>query len=224
MSKLFIVATPLGNISDISTRAINILSEAEIVLSEDSRVGGKLLALLGISVPVVSYHQHSQPQTYGKILDILKDGKNVALITDAGTPGISDPGNELIAWLLVYFPDLQVVPIPGPSAVTALLSISGFNCSQFLFLGFFPKKKKSKVIEEAKNSTRVVVFFESPHRILKTLKELEKNIGKNRKAVVGRELTKLHETIYRGTISEIIQSMTDFHDTKGEFVVAVSPS
>ena len=222
MGKLFVIATPLGNLEDISARALATLREADLVLCEDTRVGGKLLHLYGIEKPLQSYHQHSNPLVFVKILQKISDGGNVALITDAGTPGISDPGNELISMLLEHDPHLSVVPVPGASSVTALLSVSGFDCAQFTFIGFFPRKKKTKVIQEILLSHRPIVFFESPHRIVKTLGELAKTLELDRKIVVGRELTKMYETLYRGTAESVQKDLLSLSSIKGEIVVVVN--
>lgn len=221
MGNLFVVATPLGNIEDLSSRAIKVLGEADFILSEDTRVGAKLLALVGVKVPLISYHQHSSNETTLKILDMLKQGKNLALITDAGTPGISDPGNELIRDLTLYDPNVNIIPIPGPSAVTAALSVSGFYCSEFTFVGFFPRKKQSKLLAEIKEGKRVFVFFESPHRILKTTQRITEEMQPERKIVVGRELTKVFETFYRGTAAEVLVKLREEKNLKGEFVVVI---
>jgi 16S rRNA (cytidine1402-2'-O)-methyltransferase len=236
---LYIVATPIGNLEDITIRAIRILSEVDVILAEDTRVTQKLLdfvvsrqSLVSSSTdskrPVtsvqrlISYHQHSSDTKKLEILKLLMDGKNIALVTDAGTPGISDPGNELVSFILENGDDISVVPIPGSSAVTAALSVSGFDSSKFLFLGFWPKKKASKIVKIIKEFRTNVVFYESPYRILKTLNLLEKELGNNIQILIARELTKLHETIYRGEISVVREILEKQTIIKGEIVIILN--
>ena len=221
MSILYIVSTPIGNLEDLAKRALRILSEVDLILSEDTRVTKKLLDHYRIKTPVLSYHQHSQLKKVDYILDLLKRGKNLALVSDAGTPGISDPGNKLIEKVVELLDDqIRIVPIPGPSAVTAAASISGFPMDKFIFLGFPPtKRKRKKFFEEITKSKYPLIFYESPYRILKTLEELKPLID-NRKIVVCRELTKKFETIYRGKIEEVIKKIKK-DQIKGEFVVII---
>jgi 16S rRNA (cytidine1402-2'-O)-methyltransferase len=182
----------------------------------------------GIKTPVLSYHQHSKLQKIDYILNLLKEGKNLALVSDAGTPGISDPGNKLISLIVEKVEMVEIVPIPGASAITTAASISGFSMDKFLFLGFPPKKRKRKnFFEEVINSKYPVIFYESPYRIIKTLKELSLvfvqirgQISENSRVVVCRELTKKFETIYRGKIDEVIKEI-EKDKIKGEFVVIV---
>lgn len=218
MGTLYIVATPIGNLEDISQRALRILSEADLILCEDTRVTQRLLDRYQIRVKTMSYHQHSEIQKTKEIIGLLKEGKNIALVSDAGTPGISDPGNRLIAELFEAEPaSISVVPVPGPSALTAAASIAGFSMDKFIFLGFPPvKKKRKKFFEEAVDSGYPAVFYESPYRIIKTLKEI--SILTDRKITVCRELTKKFETIYRGTAQEIAQELGK-GEARGEFVV-----
>jgi len=218
MPTLFIVATPIGNLEDITKRALRVLSEVDLILCEDTRETQKLLNFYNIKTKTLSYHQHSKIQKVDYIVDLLEQGKNLALVSDAGTPGISDPGNKLIGQLVNRpIGQLKIIPIPGPSAVIAAASISGFPTDKFLFLGFPPmKKKRKKFFEEVRNFQYPVIFYESPHRIIKTLNEL----GGNLRVVVGRELTKKFETIYRGKIEEIIKIL-EKEGPKGEFAVIV---
>ncbi len=224
MSNLYIVSTPIGNLSDITLRALEILKSVDLILCEDTRVTKKLLEHFGIKTPVLSYHQHSKLQKMNYILDLLKKRKNLALVSDTGTPGISDPGNKLIDFLLAKFANLQIVPIPGPSALTAAASISGFPMDKFLFLGFPPtKRKRKKFFKKVIESEYPVIFYESPYRILKTLNELNleaETYNLEPKIVVCRELTKKFETIYRGKIEEVIKKI-EKDKIKGEFVVIV---
>jgi 16S rRNA (cytidine1402-2'-O)-methyltransferase len=226
MSVLYIVATPIGNLEDISLRALKILKEVDLILCEDTRVTKKLLDHYGIKTPVLSYHQHSKLQKIDYILNLLKEGKDLALVSDAGTPGISDPGNKLISLIVEKAEKVEIVVVPGASAITAAASISGFSMDKFLFLGFPPKKRKrKKFFKEVINSKYPVIFYESPYRILKTLKELKNllichdRINKYQ-FVVCRELTKKFETIYRGKIEEVIEKI-EKDKIKGEFVVIV---
>lgn len=199
---LYIVATPIGNLEDISFRAIKTLKEVDVVLTEDTRVTSKLLSHYDIQVNVLTYNQHSSDTKKQEILLKLAEGKNVALVTDAGTPGISDPGNELVAYLLLNLPEVKIIPIPGASSITTALSVSGMNVNSFLFVGFWPKKKTKKLIEKIKVLDCPVVFFESPYRIVKTLDRLMSEVG-DKNIFVGQELTKLHERTLRGSLSEV---------------------
>jgi 16S rRNA (cytidine1402-2'-O)-methyltransferase len=222
MPILYIVATPIGNLEDVSKRALRALSEVDLILCEDTRVTQKLLNYFNIKTPTLSYHQHSKIKKINQIIELLKRQKKLALVCDAGTPGISDPGNKLIEVILKEFGDkIKIVPIPGPSAITAAASISGFSMDKFLFLGFLPqKKKRKKFFKEIIDSKYPVIFFESPYKILKTLKEL-KEMNNNLEIVVCRELTKMFETIYRGKIGEVIEKIKR-DKIKGEFVVIVN--
>jgi len=220
MGTLFVVATPIGNLEDISLRTLRILKEADLILCEDTRVTKKLLFHYEITRPLESYHQHSDEKKKQFILSELRGGKKIALVTDSGTPGISDPGNELVSFLMKEEPDIRIVPIPGPSALVALASVSGFPMNEFLFLGFPPQKKgRKKFFEMIAQSPRSVIFYESPHRILKSLNELKELVPMT-SVVIGRELTKQFETVYRGTLDEVIEKLQK-EKTRGEFVVLV---
>lgn len=219
MATLYIVATPIGNLKDISPRALEVLKGVDLILCEDTRVTKKLLDYYKINTFTLSYHQHSELKKVEYIIQLLEGGKNLALVSDAGTPGISDPGNKLID-LLFARPGLaaNIVPIPGPCAITAAASISGFPTDRFLFLGFPPaKKKRKKFFEEAADSKYTVIFYESPYRIIKTLKELG-FFAREREIAVCRELTKKFETIYRGSVEKVIQDI-EKDEIRGEFVV-----
>ena len=224
---LYVVATPIGNLEDISLRALRILEEVDLILCEDTRVTKKLLFAYNISKPLLSYHQHSNLSKSKDILENLKAGKKIALVSDSGTPGISDPGAKLIDYLTKQLSDLKVVSVPGPSAVIAALTVSGLPADKFIFLGFPPnKKKRKKFFEEVVDYKHTVVFYESPHRIFKTLEELKWVLIQHEKTeetkiVVCRELTKKFETIYRGGIEGVINQLkTD--TVKGEFVVVLN--
>ncbi|MFH1460914.1 MAG: 16S rRNA (cytidine(1402)-2'-O)-methyltransferase [Patescibacteria group bacterium] len=222
---LYIVATPIGNLKDLSFRALETLKEVDLILCEDTRITRKLLSHFQISKPTLSYHQHSKLTKLKYILEQIRQGRKLALVSDAGTPTISDPGAKLISFLNEQLPDLKIISIPGPSALTAALSISGFPADKFLFLGFPPvKKKRKKFFEQIINSKYPVVFYESSHRIVKSLKELEilfQVSGFKFQVVVCRELTKKFETIYRGNIREIIEQINK-DQIKGEFVVVIN--
>ena len=225
MANLFIIATPIGNLEDISIRAIRILKEVDIILCEDTRVTRKLLLRYNIKTPVSSYHQHSQLKKINYIAGLLEEGKDLALVSDSGTPGISDPGNKLIDFLVKEDIDLTIIPIPGCSALVSASSISGFPMDKFTFLGFPPhKKKRNKFFEELLKIKHPVVFYESPHRIIKTLNEINdksQEINLDPQVVVCRELTKKFETIYRGTIDKVIKKIKD-DKIKGEFTVIIN--
>lgn len=221
MSNLFVVSTPIGNLQDISSRALDILKQVDFIACEDTRITLKLLNHYQIKKPLVSYHQHSRLQKVDYIINLLKQGKNLALVSDAGTPGISDPGNVLISEVVKNLNNqVKIVPIPGACALTTLASVSGLPTDKFLFLGFLPHKSRNKVYDIIKNSEYTVIFYESPYRILKTLEYLKGILEPNRQVVVGRELTKMFETIYRGPISEVLGEVKN-NPIKGEFVVLV---
>ncbi|MEA2113610.1 MAG: 16S rRNA (cytidine(1402)-2'-O)-methyltransferase [Patescibacteria group bacterium] len=247
MPKLYIVATPIGNLKDISFRALETLKKVDLILCEDTRVAKKLLDCYEISKQTISYHQHSKLKKSKYILEQLRGGKDLALISDAGTPLISDPGAKLIKYLLEQLSNLKIIPVPGPSALICALSISGISADKFVFLGFPPaKKKRKKFFKEVADSKYTIVFYESCHRILKTLQELsfviaskarqsqklpiDKNASlrfsrnNERQVIVYRELTKKFETVYRGEVKEIIEQIQNppaGGKVKGEFVVVV---
>jgi 16S rRNA (cytidine1402-2'-O)-methyltransferase len=224
MAKIFVVATPIGNLEDITHRALRILSEVDIILCEDTRMTKRLLDKYEIDTLTQSYHSHSSDEKHKKIISMLKEGKNLALVSDAGTPTISDPGVKIIDLIRKEENlEVEIISIPGPSAVTAALSVSGLPSSEFLFLGFLPHKKgRETLFKEITESKRTVVFYESPHRIIKTLDSLENALGDEREVVVARELTKIHESTLRGTAPEI-KAYFEAHsdEVRGEFVVIV---
>lgn len=219
---LYIVATPIGNLEDITLRAISVLSNADLILAEDTRVTRVLLDRYNIKKELISYHEHSGLKKLDKIVGMLKEGKNLALVTDAGTPGISDPGNYLIQEILKELPDLKVVPIPGTNAAVAALSISGFYTDEFIFLGFPPHKKgRQTFFKEIGETEKTIVFYESKHRIIRTLEYLrDSSLLGDRKVVVARELTKQFETIYRGNINDVIAELSK-SNVLGEFVIVI---
>ena len=224
MATLYLVATPIGNLKDITLRALEVLKSVKVIFCEDQRVTRKLLDAYDIKTVTRIYHQHSNSKQINELLEFLKNGDDVALVSDAGTPGISDPGNLLVNLVRQELPDVQVVPIPGASAVVALLSASGLPTDHFEFLGFIPHKKGRqtfwKYIAECDHTT---VFYESTHRIQKALQELETNVESERELVVGRELTKKFESIIAGKRDGVIKRVLA-GDLRGEFVLAVGPA
>lgn len=223
MPTLYIVATPIGNLKDITQRALEALKEVDVVLCEDTRVTAKLLARYDIKKSLQSYHQHSHGAKVDAILDMLAEGKNIALVSDAGTPGISDPGGMLVRAAYERFgARIRIVPIPGANAAISALSVSGFPADHFYFLGFPPHKKGRKTyFEKIAATAETVVFYESKHRIVKALEELSRGISA-REIMVARELTKQFEALYRGTPEECLAQLKK-DKTLGEFAVVVAP-
>lgn len=231
MSKFYVVATPVGNMGDITLRAIETLKEVDLILCEDTRETKKILNKYSINTPTMSYHSQSKLNKVDKIFEFLKEGKNLALVSDAGTPTISDPGAMLISQIKERFLKettqepffgVQVIPIPGASAVIAALSASGLPTHEFTFLGFLPHKKgRETLFKEIAESKRTMVFYESPHRILKTLESLQK-FCPNKKVCLAREITKIYEEFKTGSPSELLDFLTKnpIHQ-KGEFTVLV---
>jgi len=216
MSKLYIVATPIGNLKDITLRALETLKEVDLLLAEDTRVTRKLLSAYEIDVKIATLNQHTTNTS--SYLKLLSDGKDIALVSDAGTPGINDPGGKFIEEVLASNIDVEIIPIPGVSALTALLSVAGIQLEHFEYKGFVPHKKGKQTFLTYVNEVKhPVVFFESTHRIIKTLEAL-KELNPQKKIIIGRELTKLHEIIYRGTVSEVLDHINN-SSTKGEFVI-----
>ena len=201
--KLFVVATPIGNLQDISFRAVETLKKVNCIFAEDTRTSKKLINHYDIDTKLYSYHDHSSEKEIARLLDILKDQKDVALISDAGTPTISDPGYSLIRQCINE--GIDVIPIPGASALTAAISASGLPSDAFAFIGFLPTKKgRKKKISSLENLDMTFVLFESPHRLIKTLNQLKEALGE-RPIVVARELTKLYEEIIRGNFSSAVE-------------------
>ena len=220
--KLYIVATPIGNLSDITFRAIEVLKSVDFVFCEDTRVTKRLLNYYGINTHLESYHKFSDSNKKNRIIELLKSGKNIAYVSDAGTPGISDPGEELVRIVSEEFDENIICSIPGASSLITAISIAGFNCDRFNFLGFLPHKKgKETILKEIIESRVTNVFFESTHRILKTLERLkELGFQEKRNLVIARELTKKFETIYRGNLKEVLNNLRS-GVSKGEFVVII---
>lgn len=216
---LSIVATPIGNLEDITLRAIRTLREADFVIAEDTRHSGILLKKYDIQTPMLSFHSHSPEFQLGKLIDLLRQGKNLALISDAGTPGISDPGYLLIKTAIEN--KIPVTAVPGPSAVITALVSSGLPSHRFLYLGYLPLKKgRKKLISSLKEIPYTLVFYEAPHRILRTLQEFLAEFG-DREIAVCREMTKMFEEIFRGRLNEALQHFST-KKPKGEFTVVVS--
>jgi 16S rRNA (cytidine1402-2'-O)-methyltransferase len=219
-STLYIVSTPIGNLEDITLRALNILKEVDLIACEDTRTSKKLLSRYQIQKPLTSYHEHNEIEKAKELLSLLQEGKSVALITDAGTPGVSDPGFRIVK--LASENGVQVVPIPGASAAIAALSISGLPTSSFTFLGFPPKQNKKLIeyLERVKGYPETLIFYESPKRIIKTLKAITEVFG-DRNASISREITKMYEETLRGFLSEIKSTLESRDSLKGEFVLVV---
>lgn len=224
MSTLYIVSTPIGNREDITERAKRILTEVDLIACEDTRVTKRLLESYHIYTSLISYHAQSLEQKEQYICDLLEKGKDIALVSDAGTPTISDPGTRLVARVYASVPNATIIVIPGPSAGIALLSGSGISTHPHVFYGFLPHKKgRSTLIQEIINNEYTSVLYESPHRIIKLLESLIKYGAAERLIVIGRELTKMYEQILRGTTQEVFDYFTQNPDKiKGEFVVAVA--
>ncbi len=222
---LYVVATPIGNLGDITFRAIETLKSVDAIACEDTRVTSKLLARFDIKKPLLIYHAQSGRLSATRILSMLAEGKQIALVTDAGTPGISDPGSELVSEVRAKLADdVEIVSIPGVSALTAALSVAGMPTHEFVFLGFLPHKKgRQTLFKEISESKRTMVFYESPHRIMKTLESLAEALSDERAVSVFRELTKIHESVVRGNAEEVLAHFKkNTGQVRGEFVVAVS--
>jgi len=219
---LYIIATPIGNLEDITMRALRILGEVDFILAEDTRVTRKLLNHYEIKTKTISFHEHSKPEIYEKIAENLSEGKSFALVTDAGTPGVSDPGAKLVNYVRANLPEIKIEPIPGASALTTLLSVSGILEQNYKFIGFIPKKKGRQTFfenlaHETESGTRII-FFESGHRIMKMAESLN-DYYPDHEIIVGKELTKIHEDVMIGKPAEIFARLEEKDKTKGEFVV-----
>ena len=214
---LYIVATPIGNLDDITLRAIKVLKEVDLIAAEDTRHTLKLLNHLEISKPLISYHRHNEENRQDVILEKLKDGKDVAIVSDAGTPGICDPGEVIIKKCIEK--NIKIVPIPGACAFINALICSGLDTTEFEFLGFLPlnKNNRKEKLEQIKKSNKTLILYEAPHKLKDTLKDL-KEILENRKIVLARELTKIHEEFIRKDIDELIELAGDI---KGEIVLII---
>ncbi len=216
---LHIVSTPIGNLEDITVRAVRILKEVDYIAAEDTRHSGILLKKYEINTPMVSFHAHSGKYKVDKILDMLEKGKDVALISDAGTPGISDPGYVLISAVLEA--GIEVSPVPGASALLSALVGSGMPMDKFLYLGFLPLKKgRQTLFKNLKDEKRTIIFYESPRRLVKTLHQIQDFLGEV-EVVVARELTKIHEEYVRGKVSGVLGKLEERGEVKGEVVVLI---
>src|SRR3989338_5902478 len=223
--KLYVVGTPIGNLEDVTLRALRTLKEVDVILCEDTRVTKRLLEKYAITdKQLTTYNEQRSGITAGKVVGWLEGGKNVALVTDAGTPGISDPGTMLVQKVRAALPEVKIESVPGASALTAALSIAGVPIHDFVFLGFLPHKKgRETLFKEIADSERAMIFYESPHRILKALESLEK-FAPNKKVTIARELTKIHEEIVSGTAADLLEFFKNNEEkVRGEFVVVVTP-
>jgi len=218
--KLYLVGTPLGNLEDITFRALRILAEVDLIAAEDTRRTLKLLNHYRIKKRLLSYHRHNEEMRANELLAGLATGQNIALVSDAGMPGISDPGNFLVAEAVKK--GLTIIPVPGPTAVTAALAASGLDTGSFTFQGFLPRKEKDRTetLKRLANLQDTLVFYEAPHRLVKTLQNL-KNFFGNRPAVLARELTKIHEEFLRGNLTELYERVKD-GDVIGEFTIVIA--
>lgn len=216
---LYLCATPIGNLEDMTFRAVRTLKEADLIAAEDTRNSIKLLNHFEIRTPMTSYHEYNKIEKGRKLTDLLLEGKNIALITDAGTPGISDPGEELVK--MCHEAGITVTAVPGAAACVTALTISGLPTRRFAFEAFLPSDKKERrdVLEELKDETRTIVLYEAPHRLVKTLEELRETLG-DRQVSVCRELTKKHETVYRSTLGEAC-TYYQSHEPRGECVLVI---
>jgi 16S rRNA (cytidine1402-2'-O)-methyltransferase len=222
LGRLAVISTPIGNLGDLSPRAREELAAAELVAAEDTRRTGQLLTTLGLSRPLVSLHEHNESERIGELLDKLRGGARIALVSDAGTPLLSDPGFELVR--RVSQEGILVVAVPGPSAITAALSIAGLPTERFSFEGFLPARlgeRRARIAELARE-TRTLVFFEAPHRIAESLEDMAAGFGAERRVAVARELTKVFETVYRGSLAQLAtQAAADANFSRGEITVVV---
>ena len=215
---LYIVATPIGNLDDITLRAIKTLQEADLIAAEDTRHTLKLLNHLEISKPMISYHRHNEETKSNVLIEKLQEGQNIALVSDAGTPGICDPGEEVIKKCIEL--GINIVPIPGACAMINSLICAGIDTKEFTFLGFLPlnKKLRKKKLEEIEKENKTIIIYEAPHKLETTLKDLQKVLIQDRKVTLAREITKIHEEFIRGNIDDIIQKAENL---KGEIVLII---
>ena len=220
MAKLYLVPTPIGNLEDITLRAIRILKEVRLILAEDTRTTSTLLNKYEIKTPVIPYHQHNEHHLTPQLVDRIANGEDIAIVTDAGTPGISDPGFLLVRACVAQ--EVEVECLPGATAFVPALVNSGIPCNSFCFEGFLPPKKgRNKKFEELKVEPRTMIFYESPFRLIKTLEQLSEALGSERKASVSRELSKMHEETARGSLAELVEHFKS-KTIKGEIVIIVA--
>lgn len=216
--KLYLVATPIGNLEDITFRAINVLKNVDIIAAEDTRHTLKLLNYYEISKPLISYHRHNEEVKTDVLINKLLNNENIAIVTDAGTPGISDPGEEVVKEAIKN--NIEIIPIPGACALINSLIASGLNTKEFAFYGFLPlnKKNRDNILEKLKKENKTVILYEAPHKLIKTLNDLLKNLG-DVNCVLAKEITKIHEEFTRNSISEIIEELNKKETIKGEYVI-----
>lgn len=218
---LYLVATPIGNLEDISVRALRILREVDLIACEDTRHTQKLLSHFDIRQPMLSYHEHNESKRAPELLSKLEEGATIALVTDAGTPIVSDPGYRLVA--LCVEKGISVIPIPGPSAVVAALSASGLQTEKFTFIGFLPARtsERRKALQALKSEGATLVIFEAPHRLIASLQDMLEILG-NRQAVIAREITKIHEEFLRGRVDHLLQGLSG-NSPRGEITIVLGP-
>ena len=217
---LYLVATPIGNLADITHRALQVLNDADLIACEDTRHTHKLLQHYGITTKTISYHEHNEQQRAAELLDLLKLGRNIAVVSDAGTPSISDPGFRLVRAAIEA--EVQVIPVPGPSALISALVAAGLPTDEFFFAGFLPSRSNARRtrLNELRSVPGTLIFYEAPHRLATTLKDAYETLGE-REAVVARELTKLHEEIRRGRLSDLATYYANEENVRGEIVVLI---
>lgn len=215
IGKLYLIATPIGNLEDITLRAINTLKEVDIVAAEDTRHTLKLMNHLQISKPLISYHRHNEDVKSKELIEKLLDGQNIGLVTDAGTPGISDPGEEIVKEAVKN--EIDIIPIPGACAAINALISSGLNTKEFTFYGFLPlnKKNRKEKFEDIARQKKTIIIYEAPHRLIETLKEIKEKFG-NINIVVAKEITKIHEQFIRGDVEAVINKI---ENPKGEYII-----
>ncbi|SDH69447.1 16S rRNA (cytidine1402-2'-O)-methyltransferase [Pseudobutyrivibrio sp. 49] len=218
---LYLVATPIGNLEDMTFRAVRILKEADLIAAEDTRNSIKLLNHFEIDTPMTSYHEFNKVEKAHTLIAKLKEGQNIAVVTDAGTPGISDPGEELVA--MCYEEGIEVTSVPGPAACITAVTMSGQACRRFAFEAFLPKDKKERrrILEELKSETRTIIIYEAPHHLIATLKELTETLGEDRGITLCRELTKKHEEKEKTTLGGALKSY-ETKDPRGEYVLVIA--
>ncbi len=215
--KLYLIATPIGNLEDITFRAINTLKNVDIIAAEDTRHTLKLLNYYGISKPLISYHRHNEDVKSDVLINKLLDGENIAIVTDAGTPGISDPGEEIVKEAIKN--NIEIIPIPGACALINALIPSGLNTKEFAFYGFLPlnKRNRKKILEKIKKEDKTIILYEAPHKLVKTMEDILENIG-DINCVIAKEITKIHEEFLRNNISKIIDELNK-KEIKGEYII-----
>ena len=218
LGKLYLVATPIGNLEDITFRAINILKNVDLIAAEDTRHTLKLLNYYEINKPLISYHRHNEDIKTDILINKLLEGKNIAVVTDAGTPGISDPGEEIVKKAIKN--GIEIVPIPGACALINALISSGLNTKEFAFYGFLPlnKKNRNNTLDRIKREDKTIILYEAPHKLLKTLEDILENIG-DINCVIAKELTKIHENFTRDNISNILTDLRRKENIKGEYII-----